>query len=63
MPKTCSPTARLAILGISRRQLRALRDNVPADLAPGLAKKIRSALKSCDGAIRNAERFASKGGA
>ncbi len=41
----------------ARAQLLVLRDNITRDVAPGTAKKIRSAIKSIDGAIRNANRF------
>jgi len=42
----------------AENELRRLRDQITGDIAPGSARKIRSALKSVQGAIRNAERFA-----
>lgn len=39
-------------------QLRVCRNVITPDVAPRVAIKLRALLKSVDGAIRNAERFA-----
>lgn len=38
-------------------QIQLLCQAITSDGAPGLARKLRSARKSCEGAIRNAQRF------
>lgn len=48
---------RLETLLEAEDELKLLCARVQPDLAPGLARKLRSALKSCQGAIRNARRF------
>ena len=48
---------RLSKLVWAENELKRIRDHITRDIAPGSARKIRSALKSVQGAIRNAERF------
>ena len=48
---------RLFKLVWAENELKRIRDHITSDIAPGSARKIRSALKSVQGAIRNAERF------
>lgn len=44
----------------AKLELLKLRDQITPEIAPGVARKIRSCLKSVDGAIRNADRFRPK---
>ena len=48
---------RLFKLAWAEDELKRIRYHITRDIAPGSARKIRSALKSIQGAIRNAERF------
>jgi hypothetical protein len=54
------PTANWSRLKRAERaaaDLRVIARYLRPEDAPGLAKKIRSAIKSADGAVRNAQRF------
>ncbi len=46
---------RVTKLTWAENELKRIADNITADVAPNSAKKIRSALRSVQGAIRNAE--------
>jgi hypothetical protein len=60
MPRPKAFPANYTKLVWAQMQLRVLRDNITPDVAPRVAKKVRRLLKSVDGAIRHAERMASK---
>ena len=51
---------RVRKLALAQHDLRIVCGYITPDVAPRIAAKLRSALKSIDGAIRHAERMASE---